>query len=110
FQQRKTVVYAAANVESLAESGTVIRQAGNLAVAIEQIGYVQQIANLLAVAADFEATTLDPHLDEIGDPPLIFGGVLVIAIDAGLAERDGLQAINGAVIANVLFRRASGKG
>src|SRR5262249_3103356 len=69
---------------------------------LAQVVDEEEVANLPSVAVDGDRLAGDRGDGEPGDPALVLDAELAPAVDAGLSEDDGPQAIDAGVIPHVL--------
>ena len=73
-----------------------------------QIMHMEQVAHLFAIAINSDGTAEHGGDDEMRHPALVFHPKLARAIDARLAQNDGFEAVNTAVIEHILVARPFG--
>ena len=77
-------------------------------VGTREVVDVQHVARLLAVAVEGDRLAEHGGDGEPGDPALVLDAELAGAVDAGLPEADGVQAVYPAVVDDVLIGDALG--
>ena len=70
---------------------------------LDQIVHVEQIANLPAVAIDGDRQVLLCSNEEVRDPTLIFGAVLMRPINTAHAENRRVDPIAACIVQNILI-------
>src|SRR5208282_1523259 len=106
LKQREGAFRAAAGIENLAANASDPAQ--RRIVKPHQVIDEKHVPHLLAVAVNSNAPAGKRRDDEPRDPSLILHAVLPRAVDAGLAEDDGVESVDPGIITHILVRRALG--